>query len=56
MIKVKELFLKTIEPVTIDGFYANLRFAIPRIVCGFLLTRNFGGSKFRLPWSPVGSD
>ena len=27
--------------------------AIPRIVCGFLLTSSFGASKFGLPWSPV---
>lgn len=30
----------------------DLLLAIPRIVCGLLLTLDFGSSKFGLPWSP----
>ena len=26
--------------------------ALPRVVCGYLLTSNFGAAKFGLPWSP----
>jgi len=27
--------------------------ALPRIVCGYLLTADFGATKFGMPWSPV---
>lgn len=33
-------------------WWQDLLFAVPRIVCGFLLTANFGAAKFGLPWSP----
>ncbi len=33
-------------------WWQDLLFALPRIVCGFLLTANFGAAKFGLPWSP----
>lgn len=31
---------------------AEILLLIPRIVCGFLLTLDFGSSKFGMPWSP----
>ena len=30
----------------------DLLFAFPRIICGYLLAVNFGGSKFGMPWTP----
>lgn len=34
-------------------WWHDLLFAIPRIVCGYLLTSDFGAAKFGLPWSPA---
>ncbi|VFB02526.1 DoxX [Chryseobacterium taihuense] len=33
-------------------WWQDLLFAAPRIVCGYLLTSDFGAAKFGLPWSP----
>ncbi|MEC3876830.1 DoxX family protein [Chryseobacterium salviniae] len=33
-------------------WWQDLLLAIPRIVCGYLLTIDFGAAKFGLPWSP----
>ncbi|MCW5518467.1 DoxX family protein [Aureitalea sp. L0-47] len=49
---MKSLFKKLITPVTQTKWYADLAFAIPRIICGLLLTIDFGSSKFGMPWSP----
>lgn len=34
-------------------WWQDLLFAVPRIVCGYLLTSDFGAAKFGLPWSPA---
>ena len=34
-------------------FTQDVLVALPRIVYGYFLTVNFGGSKFGLPWSPI---
>lgn len=45
-------FIKLIiTPVTQKHWIADIFFAIPRIVCGLLLTLSFGSDKFGLPWS-----
>ena len=49
---MKTLFLKSIEPVKQSKWYNDLLFAFPRIICGLLLTIDFGSSKFGMPWSP----
>ncbi|MEC5171415.1 hypothetical protein QF024_000126 [Chryseobacterium nepalense] len=33
-------------------WWQDFLFTIPRIVCGYLLTSDFGAAKFGLPWSP----
>lgn len=33
-------------------WWQDLLLAIPRIVCGYMLTADFGAAKFGLPWSP----
>ncbi len=44
--------LKTIStPVLQKHWIGDFLFAIPRIVCGLLLTLGFGSDKFGLPWS-----
>ena len=50
---MKSLFKKLINPVTQSKWYADLAFALPRIICGLLLTIDFGSSKFGMPWSPA---
>ena len=41
------------KPVLMPYWWQDFLFAIPRIVCGYLLTSNFGAAKFGLPWSPA---
>lgn len=48
-----ELFQKITSPVLLPHWSQDLMLTIPRIVCGYLLTANFGADKFGLPWSPI---
>lgn len=41
------------KPILLPHWSQDLMLAIPRIVCGFLLTASFGADKFGLPWSPA---
>lgn len=34
-------------------WWQDVLIAIPRIVCGYLLTTDFGAAKFGMPWSPA---
>lgn len=34
-------------------WWQDLFLVLPRLVCGYLLTTDFGSAKFGLPWSPV---
>ncbi len=46
--------LKSIfKPIQMPYWWQGALFLIPRIVYGYLLTVDFGASKFGLPWSPV---
>lgn len=40
------------KPIILPHWSQDFALAIPRIVCGFLLTSSFGADKFGLPWSP----
>jgi putative oxidoreductase len=44
---------KITKPILLPYWWQDLLVAIPRIVCGYLLTANFGADKFGLPWSPA---
>ncbi|NPA08512.1 MAG: DoxX family protein [Chlorobi bacterium] len=46
---IKRIF----TPIQMPYWWQDLLFAIPRIVCGYLLTSDFGAAKFGLPWSPA---
>ncbi|MCF2219547.1 DoxX family protein [Chryseobacterium sp. PS-8] len=46
---IKRIF----TPIQMPFWWQDLLFAIPRIVCGYLLTSDFGAAKFGLPWSPA---
>ncbi|OYU85275.1 MAG: DoxX family protein [Flavobacterium sp. BFFFF2] len=39
--------------VLLPTWWQDAFLALPRIVCGYLLSADFGASKFGLPWSPV---
>ena len=41
------------KPVLLPFWWQDLLLAIPRVVCGYLLTSSFGADKFGLPWSPA---
>ena len=49
--KLIELSKKIITPVDIKGWASNILIAIPRVICGLLLTIDFGASKFGMPWT-----
>ena len=42
-----------IAPILMPYWWQDLILMIPRVVCGYLLTADFGASKFGLPWSPA---
>jgi putative oxidoreductase len=44
---------KILTPFILPHWSQDLLFTIPRIVCGYLMTANFGADKFGMPWSPV---
>jgi putative oxidoreductase len=41
------------KPFQMPYWWQDFLFAIPRLVCGYLLTSDFGAAKFGLPWSPA---
>jgi len=41
------------NPVLLPHWAQDLLLTIPRIICGYLLTAEFGAPKFGLPWSPT---
>lgn len=48
-----KLITRLMRPIALPNWWLDLFLAIPRIVCGYLLTVEFGSPKFGLPWSPV---
>ena len=47
------VFKEITQPVILPHWGLDVLLLIPRLVCGYLLTANFGADKFGLPWSPV---
>lgn len=41
------------QPLPLPHWSADLLVLVPRLVCGYLLTTEFGAPKFGLPWSPA---
>ncbi|WP_264522391.1 DoxX family membrane protein [Flavobacterium sp. N1994] len=48
-----KLLKRITTPILSPHWSQDFLLAIPRIVCGFLLTSSFGADKFGLPWSPA---
>lgn len=40
------------RPLTLPHWWQDAFLALPRVVCGYLLTSDFGAAKFGMPWSP----
>ena len=51
MKQLKHALKFIITPVIQKNWFADLTFAIPRILCGFWLTSMFGADKFGMPWT-----
>lgn len=47
-----KLLKQITNPIIMPHWSLDFLLAIPRIVCGYLLTVEFGSPKFGLPWSP----
>lgn len=43
---------RIIRPLTLPYWWQDALLLLPRLVCGYLLTAEFGAAKFGLPWSP----
>ncbi len=56
MKKLKHLLYQTLQPKKVSGTVSHIVFAIPRIICGLLLTIDFGSSKFGMPWTDTEKD
>ena len=48
--------LRLTRPAPLPHWTADLLVLIPRVICGYLLTTQFGAPKFGLPWSPADSN
>ena len=48
---MKKLFKKITSPQLMAHWPADAVFAIPRVICGLLLTLSFGADKFGMPWT-----
>lgn len=49
--RILKITKRIITPVIQKHWFGDLLIAIPRIICGLLLTLSFGSDKFGLPWS-----
>lgn len=41
------------EPLVLPHWWQDALLLLPRLVCGYLLTAEFGAAKFGMPWSPA---
>ena len=53
MNKLKRFVLTSLTPTKINSIFANLLIAVPRIICGLVLSIDFGASKFGMPWTDL---
>ncbi len=48
-----KLIKRLTTPIQLPAWWQDLLLAIPRIICGLLLTADFGAAKFGMPWTPA---
>lgn len=41
------------QPQLLPHWWQDALLALPRVVCGYMLTADFGAAKFGMPWSPA---
>jgi len=51
MTRLKTLLLLILKPVVLSNWLSEIITALPRIICGFVLTASFGSDKFGMPWT-----
>lgn len=49
----RTIIKKLTQPTTLIYWWQDAVLLIPRVICGYLLTVEFGSPKFGLPWSPA---
>lgn len=49
---MKKLLYRLTKPSLQPHLFQEIILTVPRLVCGYLLTTDFGAAKFGLPWSP----
>lgn len=49
---MQKLFDLLFRPILMPRWWQDVFISIPRIICGYWLSSDFGASKFGLPWSP----
>ena len=50
--RFKSFYQKLNSPVLSKYYLSDLLLTVPRIICGILLSKDFGADKFGMPWSP----
>lgn len=48
---MREFLINSLISIKLSNGFAHLAIAIPRIIGGYFLAVNFGGSKFGMPWT-----
>ena len=51
---MKKLMKPLIKPILQESIVTDFLFAIPRVLCGLMLTLSFGSDKFGMPWTSSG--
>ena len=51
MTLLKSILKSLITPVVQNHWFSDLVLAVPRVICGLLLTASFGADKFGMPWT-----
>ncbi|MFN4006272.1 MAG: DoxX family protein [Chitinophagaceae bacterium] len=47
------LLKRVFRPIILPYWWQDALLLVPRLICGYLLTADFGAAKFGLPWSPA---
>lgn len=53
---MKQVLFKLTSPQKFSSWGAEILISIPRVLCGLLLTLDFGSSKFGMPWTDAESN
>lgn len=51
MERIKQLIIQSMTPTIMSNWISEVMIALPRILCGIMLSFSFGASKFGMPWT-----